>query len=77
MGWGFGVAVSCGVGHRCDSDLTLLWLWYRPEATALNRPLAWESPYIKSVALKSTKKKKKKKERKKDKEKKEKLMHDQ
>ena len=27
-------AVSCGVGHRCGSDLTLLWLWYRPAATA-------------------------------------------
>ena len=28
-------AVSCGIGHRCGSDLTLLWLWHRPAATAL------------------------------------------
>ena len=23
---GSGVAGSCGIGHRCDSDLSLLWL---------------------------------------------------
>ena len=22
-----GIASSCGVGHRCSSDLVLLWLW--------------------------------------------------
>ena len=33
-----GIAVSCGVGHRCSSDATLLWLWY-PIG-----PLAWEPP---------------------------------
>ena len=40
----------------------LLWLWCRPSATALIRPLAWEPPYATSGALKSKKKKKKKKE---------------
>ena len=30
-----GVAMSCGVGHRFGLDLTLLWLWRRPAATAL------------------------------------------
>ena len=26
-------------------DLVLLWLWRRPEKTALIRPLAWDPPY--------------------------------
>ena len=39
-----GVAVSCGVGHRRDSDLVLLWFWCRPAATAPIRPLGWELP---------------------------------
>ena len=30
-----GIAVNCGVGHRCGSDLALLWLWYRSAAAAL------------------------------------------
>ena len=38
-----GVAVSCGLGHRCSSDLA--WLWCRPSAVALIRPLAWVPPY--------------------------------
>jgi len=38
------IAMSCGVGHRCSSDLVLLWLWCRPAATAPIRPLAWEPP---------------------------------
>ena len=42
---GSGVAMSCGVGCRCSSDPGLLWLWSRPVATALIRPLAWEIPY--------------------------------
>ena len=49
--------MSCGVGHRCSSDLTLLWLWYRPMATAQIGHLAWEPPYAKGVALKRQKKK--------------------
>ena len=39
---GSGVAMSCGVGRWCSSDLAPLWLWRRPEATALIWPLAWE-----------------------------------
>ena len=34
-------------------DLALLWLWCRPAAAALIRPLAWELPYAAGVALKS------------------------
>jgi len=30
----------------------LLWLWYRPSATALIQPLAWELPHAMGVALK-------------------------
>ena len=45
MGEGFGVAMSCGMGHRRGSDLVLLWLWRRPAATAPIRSLAWEPPY--------------------------------
>ena len=43
--------MSCGVGHRRGSDLALLWLWQRLAATAPIRPLAWELPYAKNVAL--------------------------
>ena len=32
-------------------DLVLLWLWCRPAATTLIRPLTWEPPYAVSVAL--------------------------
>ena len=52
--------MSRGVGHRRSSDLALLWLWPRPAAVALIRPLAWEPPYTMGVALKKKKKKKKK-----------------
>ena len=45
--------MSCGVGHKYDSDLVLLWLWYRPAVAALIWPLAWEP-----LALKRQKKKK-------------------
>ena len=47
--------MSCGVGRRRGSDLTLLWLWCRPVATTLIRPLAWELPYAAGTALKSKK----------------------
>jgi len=53
-----GTAMSCGVGHRCNSDLALLWLWHRPAATALIQPLAWEPPYAVGAALKKTNKNK-------------------
>ena len=56
MGWGSGVAVSCGVGHRCDLDPLLLWLWCRPAATAPIRPLDWEPPYAAGAALEKPKK---------------------
>ena len=57
---GANVAVNCGVDRRRGSDPTLLWLWLRPAAVALIRPLAWESPYAGGVALKIKKKKKRK-----------------
>ena len=50
--------MSCGVGHRHGLDPSLLWLWWRPAAVALSRPLAWELLYVTGVALKSKKKKK-------------------
>ena len=31
---GSGIAMSCLGGHRCNSDLALLWLWHRPAAAA-------------------------------------------
>ena len=48
--------MSCGVGRRRGLDPTLLWLRRSPVATALIRPLAWESPYAPGVALKKKKK---------------------
>ena len=56
---GFGIEVSCGVGHRCGLDPVLLWLWCRL-ATAPIRPLAWEFPYAVGEGLKKAKKKRKK-----------------
>ena len=44
--------MSCGVGHRCGSDTTLLWLWHRLAAVALIGPLAWEPPRATGAALK-------------------------
>ena len=51
-------AMGCGVGHRYGSDLAWLWLWCRPAAVALIRPLAWEPPYASGAALKRSIKKK-------------------
>ena len=45
VGWGSSVTVSCGIGHRCSSDPTLLWLLCRLAAAAPIQPLAWEFPY--------------------------------
>ena len=53
--------VSCGVGHRCSSDPTLLWFWHRPVAAALIGLLAWEPPYALGAALEKAKKDLKKK----------------
>ena len=36
-------------------DPVFLWLWCRPETTALIRPLAWEPPYAAGEVLKSKK----------------------
>ena len=62
MGYGSGVAMGWGVVCRCSSDMALLWLWFRPEATALIQPLAWELLYAVGAAPKRGKEKKKKKE---------------
>ena len=51
--------MSCGVGHKRRLDPELLWLWWRPVATALIRPLVWKPPYAVGAALEKTKKKKK------------------
>ena len=50
--------MSCGVGHRHGSDSALLWLWHRPVATALIRPLAWEPLYAAGTALEKREQKK-------------------
>ena len=52
VGWGSGIAVSCGVGQRLGSDPLLLWLWRRLVATALIGLLAWKPPYAVGAALK-------------------------
>ena len=64
MWLGSGVAVNCGVGCRCGSDLAFLWLLRKPAAVAPIRPVAWEPPYAKGEALKRQDKKKKKKKKK-------------
>ena len=53
---------AMGVGHRCGSDLALLWLWCRPLATARIGPLAWEPPCATDEALTRKKKKQNKKQ---------------
>ena len=50
---GSGVTVSSGVGHRCGSDLALLWLWCRLAAAVPIQPLAWELPHATGVVVKS------------------------
>ena len=60
VGKGSGIAVREGVGHRCSSDPTLLWLWHRLVAAAPIQPLAWELSCAAGVALKRQKKRKKK-----------------
>ena len=47
--------MNCGVDSRHGSDLVLLWLWHRPVATALIRPLACKYPYAEGAALKRQK----------------------
>ena len=60
MGEGPSIAMSCGVGHSHSLDPALLCLWHRLAATALFRPLAWESPYAAGAAQRNRKKTKKK-----------------
>ena len=55
MGYGSGIAVRSGTGHRCRSDPVLLWLWHRLAAVAPIQPLASEPPYAADVALKRQK----------------------
>ena len=50
------LALPQAVGNRCCSDPVLTWLWCRPAAAALIRPLAWELPYAPGAALKRKKK---------------------
>ena len=50
--------MSCGIGGKCGLDPTLLWLWQRPVAIALIRPLAWQPLYAVGAALERQKKKK-------------------
>ena len=51
--------MRCGVGCRRGSYPELLWLWHRPVATSLIRPLAWEPPYAAETAQENGKKTKK------------------
>ena len=50
--------MSCGVGHRCGSDLVFFWLWCRLATVAPIGHLAWEPPYAPGAALKKTKRQK-------------------
>ena len=54
------VAVICGVGCRCGSDHSLLWLWlwHRLVTSAMIGPLAWEPLYATDVPPPKKKEKK-------------------
>ena len=60
VGQGSGVAASCRVGCRCSLDSLLPWLWCKPAAAALIRPLAQEIPYAADVAVIKRKEKERK-----------------
>ena len=45
--------VALTPGLQWVKDPELLWLWWRPAASALMRPLGWELPYAVAAALKS------------------------
>ena len=53
MGWGSGIAMSCGVDCKRNSDPALLWLRYRLAATAPIQSLALEPPYAAGAGLKN------------------------
>ena len=46
--------MSCGISLRHGS--VLAWLWHRPAAAALIRPLTWELPNTTGAAIKIFKK---------------------
>ena len=48
--------LSCSVGHRCDSDLVLPWLWHRLAAVAPIGPLTWERLCAAGATVKKKKK---------------------
>ena len=48
--------MTCGVGRRRGLDPVSLWLWHRPAAVALIRPLALEPPFAVGAALNSKRK---------------------
>ena len=54
------IAMNCRIGHRCGSDLTLLWLWCRPSATAPIASLAGNLHMPHRCGLKKTKKEREK-----------------
>ena len=64
MGWGSGIAVSCGVGRGGGRVPTMLWLCCRPAAIAPIRPLAWEPPYAARAAQEKAKRQKDQKKKK-------------
>ena len=51
------VALSCGVGCRCGSDVALLWLWCRLAAVGPMQPLTQELSYTVGVSIKRKKEK--------------------
>ena len=59
--------MSCGVGQRFGSDLALLWLCCRQEATTPIGPPTWEPPYAMGAAIKEKPKQTNKKQTKKEK----------
>ena len=51
--------MSCAGSCRRSSAPALLWLWGRPAAATVTRPLAWERPQAADAALKRRKNKNK------------------
>ena len=49
---------NCGIGHKCGSDLVLLWLWCRLAIASPIQSLAREFPYASGVAMKRKEKRK-------------------
>ena len=45
------MAISCGVGGRCNSDPVLLWLWHRLQLQS-RFDTGQELPYTRGVAIK-------------------------